>query len=465
MNHECEKLMLQKERCLAQAIPGFKASGLSSDSAGILSGELAAIIDLNKSKPVINSIEKGFGESTLRITASAVTDDNGDVLGGVFEWNDRTARILIQDEIQNIVGSSQAGDLSQRINIDNKAGFLLHLSTSINNLIDVNERVINESIVSISALASGNLTKPVTTHYEGAFGQLTGDINRTITKLSDVMQSINESANRLENDSNEISESNMNLSERTERQASSLEETASSMEQMTASVRQNADNAGQAKTLVIGASETATQGGGVVNDAVSAMQEITESSKKISDIIGVIDEIAFQTNLLALNAAVEAARAGEQGRGFAVVASEVRNLAGRSATAAKEIKTLIGDSVGKVEEGSRLVNESGKTLDNIVDSIKEVNAIVSEIAAASQEQSDGIEQVNTAISQMDEMTQQNAALVEQAAAASEGVGSLAKTLSEMVGFFNFNAQDTVMSNFAESGMSNASNNEQLRKAS
>jgi methyl-accepting chemotaxis protein len=227
-----------------------------------------------------------------------------------------------------------------------------------------------------------------------------------------------------------MSQGSTNLSQRTEEQASSLEETASSMEEMTSTVKQNADNALQANQLAVAARDQAEKGGMVVAKAVKAMTGINEASKKIADIIGVIDEIAFQTNLLALNAAVEAARAGEQGRGFAVVASEVRNLASRSATAAKEIKTLIQDSVQKVDEGSSLVTQSGATLEQIVGAVKKVTDIVAEIAAASQEQSAGIEQVNKAVMQLDELTQQNAALVEEASASSQAMADQARGLNE-----------------------------------
>jgi methyl-accepting chemotaxis protein len=234
----------------------------------------------------------------------------------------------------------------------------------------------------------------------------------------------------------EISKGNTNLSQRTEEQASSLEETASSMEEMTSTVKQTADNAGQANQLAMAARQQAEKGGSVVGAAVTAMSGINAASKKIADIIGVIDEIAFQTNLLALNAAVEAARAGEQGRGFAVVATEVRNLAGRSATAAKEIKALIQDSVARVDEGSKLVDESGQTLEEIVGAVKKVTDIVAEIAAASREQSSGIEQVNKAVMQMDTTTQQNAALVEEAAAASQAIVEQAQALNSLVSRYN-----------------------------
>jgi methyl-accepting chemotaxis protein len=254
-------------------------------------------------------------------------------------------------------------------------------------------------------------------------------------KLAGVISSIRAGANEVGTAVDQVAQGNANLSQRTQEQASNLEEVASSMEQMTGTVDQNADNAQQANQLAAASREQADKGGAVVGRAVTAMNDITTSSKKIADIIGVIDEIAFQTNLLALNAAVEAARAGEQGRGFAVVAAEVRNLAGRSATAAKEIKGLIHDSVTKVQEGAKFVNDSGKTLEEIVASVKKVSDIVAEIAAASQEQSSGIAQVNKAVLQMDEMTQQNAALVEEAAGASESISAQAQELLAMVGFF------------------------------
>jgi methyl-accepting chemotaxis protein len=255
-------------------------------------------------------------------------------------------------------------------------------------------------------------------------------------KLTEVIRSIRVGTSEVSTASEQVAQGNANLSQRTQEQASSLEEVASSMEEMTGTVSQNADNAQQANQLAIGAREQADAGGVVVSRAMAAMSEINKSSKKIADIIGVIDEIAFQTNLLALNAAVEAARAGEQGRGFAVVASEVRNLAGRSATAAKEIKALIQDSVAKTQDGTKLVDESGHALSEIVQSVKKVSDIVAEIAAASREQSEGINQVNKALLQMDDMTQQNAALVEQAAAAAEAIDAQSQELEHQVQFFN-----------------------------
>ncbi|MBV8634083.1 MAG: methyl-accepting chemotaxis protein, partial [Burkholderiaceae bacterium] len=259
--------------------------------------------------------------------------------------------------------------------------------------------------------------------------------------LLKIVSEVRQGTDAIATASQEIASGNSDLSSRTESQASSLEETASSMEELTDTVRQNAENARQANQLVVSASEFAQKGGKVVGQVVTTMGSIKESSRKIVDIIGVIDGIAFQTNILALNAAVEAARAGEQGRGFAVVAAEVRNLAQRSAGAAKEIKTLIGDSVEKVDQGSKLVDEAGRTMGEMVTSVQHVADIMSEITAASQEQSAGIGEVNQAIAQMDEMTQQNAALVEQAAAAAESMQEQAALLADAVSVFKLGDHD------------------------
>ena len=260
--------------------------------------------------------------------------------------------------------------------------------------------------------------------------------------LADIVQQVRNGTDTIATASSEIAAGNLDLSSRTEQQASSLEETASSMEELTSTVRQNAENAGQANQLAVTASEVAQRGGDVVSEVVDTMAQINASARKIVEIIGVIDGIAFQTNILALNAAVEAARAGEQGRGFAVVATEVRSLAQRSAAAAKEIKSLIGDSVDKVESGSKLVGQAGVTMDEVVASVRRVTDIMGEITAASQEQSAGIEQVNQAITQMDQVTQQNAALVEEAAAAADSLQEQAASLSEIVSVFRVNGSSS-----------------------
>ncbi len=296
------------------------------------------------------------------------------------------------------------------------------------------QQVMTETTAVMDALAAGDLTLDMS-EAEDRFSALRGAINASMANLRKMVGEIREGASRIAQGAGEINEGNTNLSSRTQEQAAALEETASTIEEMTTTVRQNANNSRQANQVAGSARGMAEKGGAVVGQAVSAMAAINQSSKKISDIIGVIDEIAFQTNLLALNAAVEAARAGDQGRGFAVVAAEVRNLAQRSAGAAKEIKALIKDSVEKVQEGSRLVDQSGSTLSEIVLEVKKVSDIIAEIAAASEEQAAGIEQVNKAVSQMDEMTQQNAALVEEAAAASASMEDQARQLDRLVAMF------------------------------
>jgi methyl-accepting chemotaxis protein len=304
-------------------------------------------------------------------------------------------------------------------------------------------RPINEAVALAESVAEGDLID----HRHGAHddyskdetGKLLHALQRMSASLVRIVGDVRNGTETITTASTEIAAGNLDLSSRTEEQASALEQTASSMEELTSTVKQNAENARQANQLAASAAEVAQRGGAEVSDVVQTMASIDQSSKKIVDIIGVIDGIAFQTNILALNAAVEAARAGEQGRGFAVVASEVRNLAQRSAAAAKEIKTLIDDSVGKVETGTRLVGQAGSTMEQVVSSIQRVTAIMAEISNASVEQTHGIEQINVAISQMDHVTQQNAALVEQAAAAAGAMQEQAAQLADAVSIFKLDA--------------------------
>jgi methyl-accepting chemotaxis protein len=377
------------------ALPAFDSAQLRGSGLEALSADPAderRILDALTGERVA---ERTLGSLFFRTVSNRVTGERGERLGTVMEWTPRTQEVRVEQELEGMLTAVNGGDMTRRIDLAHKSGFFEALGTGVNRL--------TESLV-------------------------------------EIVSGVKNAGREIALGAEEITAGNSNLSLRTEEQASSLEQTASSMEEMTTTVKQNADNAAQANQLAVAARDQAEQGGSVVGKAVEAMSGINESAKKIADIIGVIDEIAFQTNLLALNAAVEAARAGEQGRGFAVVASEVRNLAGRSATAAKEIKTLIEDSVRKVEDGSGLVTQSGRTLGEIVTSVKKVSDIVAEIAAASREQSSGIEQVNRAVVQMDELTQQNAALVEEATAASQSMAGQVRELNDMLARYDLGAE-------------------------
>ena len=343
-----------------------------------------------------------------------------------------------QAAVGSIVNAAVAGDFSQRVDLDGKTGLVLNVGTAINSLCENVATALDDLVKMLNALADGDLTQRITAHYEGSFALLKDNANTTAERIGGTVADIKAAAREVTNASLEISTSTTDLSQRTEEQAASLEETSASMEEIAATVKKNAENAQQANQSAIGTRDVAGRGGEVVAQAVNAMARIEESSRNISEIIGVIDEIARQTNLLALNAAVEAARAGDAGRGFAVVASEVRSLAQRSSQAAKDIKDLIVNSGGQVKEGVELVNRAGTALNEITDSIKQVADLVSDIAAASAEQSTGIEQVNKALSQMDEVTQQNSALVEENAATAKTLENQAQAMDERLAFFRIN---------------------------
>ncbi|MDD5389460.1 MAG: methyl-accepting chemotaxis protein [Gallionellaceae bacterium] len=435
MNPAAGKLFDAMAPELGKRLPGFSAQSLMGGRVSQLfeDEELKAAY----AEPFRNNrvFDTHVASHTLRLSASPVYNAEGAYAGRVTQWQDRTNEVAVEKEVASLVNAAAAGDFSQRLKAEGKEGFFLQLAEGINHLVETSERGMNDVARVLKALASGDLGERIDADYQGLIGQLKDDANGTAAKLSEIVSQIREATDSINTAAREIASGNADLSGRTESQASSLEETAASMDEITSTVRQNADNARQANQLAKGASDIAMKGGSVVSEVVHTMGSIADSSKKIADIISVIDGIAFQTNILALNAAVEAARAGEQGRGFAVVAGEVRSLAQRSAGAAKEIKTLIGDSVDKVNIGYKQVEQAGNTMKEIVDAVKRVTDIMGEISAASTEQTQGIEQVNSAIAQMDEVTQQNAALVEEAAAAAESLQDQAASLTQAVAVF------------------------------
>jgi len=346
----------------------------------------------------------------------------------------------INAEISKLAGAAAGGDFSVRGDESRFEHAFRDMVVSMNGLMHTADTGLAEVSRVLGALSSGNLGERIDSDYAGTFGQLKDDANHSVSQLAQIVGRIRQASDSIGTASQQIAAGNLDLSQRTEEQASSLQQTASAMEELTNTVKQNADSARQASELAADASRVAEQGGVAVGDVVATMDRISESSRKIADIISVIDGIAFQTNILALNAAVEAARAGEQGRGFAVVASEVRSLAQRSANAAKEIKGLIGASVQEVDAGARLVDDAGRTMQEIVGQVRKVTDIMSRISAASQEQSTGIEEVNRAIAQMDQVTQQNAALVEESAAAAESMKEQASGLTSTVAVFSLGAE-------------------------
>ncbi|MBB4132214.1 methyl-accepting chemotaxis protein [Xanthomonas sp. 3075] len=345
----------------------------------------------------------------------------------------------VNHEIKHLSQCAANGDFSARGDADSFQYDFRVMVDSLNNLMATADGNLQSLSGLLQSIAAGDLTARMSGEFHGVFAQMRDDANATATQLAQIVSGIKQSAISIKGAASEIAAGNQDLSQRTEQQAANLEETAASMEELTSTVKQNAESARQANQLAIGAAGVASQGGEIVSKVVQTMSGIEASSKKIADIISVIDGISFQTNILALNAAVEAARAGEQGRGFAVVASEVRTLAQRSTAAAKEIKSLIDDSVQRVTDGSVLVHSAGKTMGEIVSSVQRVTDIMGEISAASQEQSSGIEQVNQTVTQMDETTQQNAALVEEATAAARSLEDQAIQLTEAVAVFKTEA--------------------------
>jgi len=448
-------MMQQAEADIRSQLPDFRADAILGSNFDIYHHQSEHQRNLLGSLKSIHRTKLQIGARHFSLVASPIINQRQERLGTVVEWQDRTAEVAIEGEVSAIISAAVAGDFSRRLDVSRMDGFFRHISEGINSLLEANTGALNDVGEMLARLSEGDLTRRIDTDYQGMLGKLRNDANTTVDNLQQIVYSIKDASDTINTAAKEIAAGNQDLSSRTEEQASSLEETASSMEQLTSTVKLNADNSRQANELANSAQGIAVKGGEVVGQVVQTMSAIHKSSNKIADIIGVIDGIAFQTNILALNAAVEAARAGEQGRGFAVVATEVRNLAKRSAAAAREIKDLISDSVEKVETGNKLVDQAGQTMEEVVASIRRVARIMSDISEASREQSAGIEQITVAVSQMDEMTQQNAALVEEAAAAAESLEEQANSLARSVGVFHLPAsampeRDTPPARFAES---------------
>ncbi|MBV1877666.1 MAG: methyl-accepting chemotaxis protein, partial [Pseudomonadales bacterium] len=453
-NNSAITMMRNAEADIRTDLPNFEAAAIIGSNIDIYHKNPSHQRNLVGGLRGTFKSELKVGGRTMSIVANSI-ELEGERIGTVVEWNDRTMEVAIEEEINNLVTAANAGDFTIQLSEDGKEGFFQNLTLGLNSLTATAHAGLSDVLRVVSTLAEGDLTNKIDGDYAGIFASLKDGVNGTVDKLTEVIGNIRVASTTLRNGASEIATGNADLSQRTEEQASALEETASSMEEMTSVVKQGADNAKDANDLAQSASKKASEGGEIVQNAIVAMEAINKSSKEIADIIGVIEEIAFQTNLLALNAAVEAARAGEQGRGFAVVAAEVRNLAQRSADASKDIKDLIRDSETKVSEGSNLVNQSGTTLGDIEEAVVKVSSMIADITAGTQEQTSGIEQVNTAISQMDEMTQQNAALVEEASASSEAVSEQAIGLSKMMEFFTVNNSAAIMSAGAGMGMATA----------
>ena len=434
VNEAANHIFSQIEKDLCKLIPEFTASKL----LGLQLEEFKQIQALKKNT-LDNLVDISVNEFDLcghfmKLTIKPVLEA-GERIGFICEWLDRSVEIKIENEIENLVSEIRQGNLGQRIHLADKSGFMKSLSISINDLTDVIENVFNDVNRIIAKMAEGDLTNGIHADYEGIYAECRDNINHAISKISQFIMQVHKTAKFVNSSSQEIVSGNNNLSHRVEQQAANLEQTAASMKELTTSVQNNAHNTENAMNVVKSAIEVAEEGGSIVNNAISAMRVINESSNRISDIISVIDEIAFQTNLLALNASVEAARAGDQGLGFSVVATEVRNLTQRSANAAKQISELIDSSVKEVRSGAEFVNQTGNALTEIVNNVLRVSDIVDDITASSNEQSQGINQINSAISQIDDITQQNATLAQQAAASSVAMSEQTSKLIELLDFF------------------------------
>ncbi len=435
LNRSVDKMLHRNETELKKVLPHFEADGLVGRNMDLFHQQPEHQAKLLASLSEMYETEIEVGPLTFNLKANPVIDEDGSRLGTAVEWNDITEQVNAQKQLEALVTAAAEGDLERRLDTEHFAGFMRTLGNRINQMMEAIDVPIREVVRIVSQQAEGDLTQSMEGEYLGQFKVLQDNINEMSSSLKGVIAEVVMGADTISQGASQISQGSGDLSQRTQQQAASVEETAASMEEMTGTVQQNSTNAEKANEFSLEARGVAEQGSEVMQGAVASMQEMHEASARIADIISTIDGISFQTNLLALNAAVEAARAGEHGRGFAVVAGEVRSLAQRSAEAAKEIKVLIEDSIDKIEQGTRQVNDAGDNLDRIVSSVQQVSEIVGEITNASMEQNQGIGQVNRAVGELDNATQQNAALVEETAAASENMNRQARALRDRVQYF------------------------------
>jgi methyl-accepting chemotaxis protein len=435
MNTAAQKLWNSMSNEISNRFPNFNVDEMLGYSINpyFEKDEEREIFSEQRKEPKIMLIN--LGGKQLRLTVISIYDHRGFYAGRATQWKDITAEVAIEKQIARIVKDATSGNFRNRVAIEEKDGFFRELADGLNTLLETCEQSYGDIATIFDALSRGDLSQTITNAYTGEFEHIKNNANNTVHKLTDIVEQIKLITHNVNDSSKEIANSNYDLSNRTTTQAAAIEETAASMHELTSMVEANTENSNHANEFVLGASDIATKGVNVIRRVVSTMEDIHESSRKVVDIISVIDGISFQTNILALNAAVEAARAGEQGRGFAVVASEVRSLAQRAAAAAGEIKTLINDSVEKIEDGSKLVIDAGHTMEDIVGSIRTVTQMIGDISAASNEQSAGIGQANKAIVEMEAMTQQNAILVEQSSVTADSLKNQAADLSKAVDYF------------------------------
>lgn len=438
MNKSMQELFCHAEQAIRKQLPHFDAGKL-----------IGANIDLFHQKPahqrrLLNQLSGSFhsafniADLSISVIANPVIDSNGQRVGFVTEWLNKTDEVNIENDIKTIVAGVKAGELNRRLNTADKAGFFKVLSVGINELTEVIENVFNDIADVMQHMATGDLSRTITRDYAGLYGSCKQDINATLSKLSDVFMQIKDAADAINNSSQEIANGNEHLSQRVQEQATNLEQTASCLSELTTTVKNTAEHTQQATQIADTSSTLAEQGVAVVDLAIQAMQDIENSSVKINTFIDIIDEIALQTNLLALNATIEAAHAGQHGFGFSVIAREIGSLAQRCATAAQDTRVLVRSSVQDAHNGTQFVNKTEQSLTEIADGVQKVNTFIADIAAASALQAASIAQINSAIMQMDEITQQNAALSEEVAATSVFMNEQTDHMTDLLAFFKVN---------------------------